>query len=251
MKTSLLVSLLGLSLLALPACNETETDDLSKAQQCLDQVNESNPTTATDCLQYTAGYTSQQAEILNCSIYMTAGGLVTSRIASAYEASQDSTITNKNASYMAFLALNLPTAAAGYTAAQNAQTYCNASGDAGLIFISNLSVMGSWLNSVYAGANGGSSIDFSNPAAVDTAVTGIIDGCQANPPAASCDSSVIGPAATTAATAYCATASANASVCSQINTAVTTAGGNNDKITQGLMCLLANKTYDPVGGTCI
>ena len=244
------VPFLALAIFSVTGCNEQELDDLAKAQDCLDKVNEAVPESASKCLQFTAGHTSQRAQILNCSIYLTAGGLTTTRMSDAYKASKDATITNKEASYMAYLALNKPDAAGGYTAAQNAQVYCNASRNTGLIFISSLAVMGSWANSIFAAGNGGASIDFSNPSSVESAVTTIINNCQGNPPVGSCDSAVIGAAATQAATVYCGTASADQSVCAQINSAVQTAGGNNDKITQGLMCLLAKKTYDPNAGTC-
>src|SRR5437879_2515979 len=115
MKNATLVAILFMSfLMALSGCNTKEQDDLSKAQDCLDHINEAASIEALSCLQYTTNYTSQRADILKCSIYLTAGGLVTSRMTAAYKASKDSTITNKEASYMAFLALDQPDAAGGY-----------------------------------------------------------------------------------------------------------------------------------------
>lgn len=235
-------------ILASTSCVDKEMDDLSKAQECLNNVSETSPTSATSCLQYTSGYDSLRANILKCSIYITSGGLVTSRLKAAYQASTDASVTNKEGAYIAYLALDLPDSATGYATAQTALPYCNATGNAGLIFVANIAVMGSWANSLFDTSTG-NPIDFSDPSAVDAAIDTVVDSCQTNPPAASCDPEIIGPAAVAIANAYCSSPSADSNVCATINDAVGT-GGDNDKITQGLMCLLSGKSWDPDTNTC-
>lgn len=231
------------------ACSkDQEQSDLAKAQDCLDKVDEANPQGALNCLPFVQAYSSQRANILKCSIYLTSGGLVTSRIQKAYDASTDTTITNKQAAYIAYLSLNVPDVATGYTTAQTASPFCNSSGDPGLVFVSSMTVLGSLVSSI--SSNNGSPINFNDPAAVNTAVTNVLTTCQANPPPATCQASVVGPAVTSAANAYCASGTSSVSVCTQINGAVSGAGGDNNKITQGMMCLLSGKTYDSTANTC-
>ena len=91
-----------------------ETDDLAKAQECLDAVPQSNPASASECLQYVEKYTSQQASILKCSIYMTSGGLVENKVVSAYKALEDNSIQNKEAAFMGLLALDVPDVNSGF-----------------------------------------------------------------------------------------------------------------------------------------
>src|SRR5580704_7950591 len=83
--------------LAVACTNDKEMNDLSLAQNCLDNVSESNPQSALNCLDYTAGYSDQRAQLINCSIYLLAGGITTDRMASAYSISTDPTATNKTA----------------------------------------------------------------------------------------------------------------------------------------------------------
>ena len=62
-------------LLATFSCKKnSEADDLAKAQQCLDRVQESNPLGADECMNYVQKYSSQQANILKCAILVTSGG---------------------------------------------------------------------------------------------------------------------------------------------------------------------------------
>lgn len=229
------------------SCTQKEIDDLAKAQQCLDQVPSSAPAGASNCLQYVNEYSSQRANILKCSIYLTAGGITTDRVAQAYIASQDNTVSDadKQGLYVSYLALTLPDPAGGYAAAQTASTYCNASGEPGLMFLSTMAVMGSMVNNLI----GGSGIDLTDtPANITSAVQTALATCQSTP--TSCDPDVIAPAAISAANSYCNTANANSDVCADINQAVTDWGSDNDTLTQGLMCMLAGKTFTPPA-TCL
>ena len=105
---------LVLSSWALISCEKNESDDINKAQKCLDEVRESNPDDALKCLEFVKAYDSQQANILKCSIYISSGGLMETKITKGYNILKDSSQTNKSASFMAVLALDYPTVSAGY-----------------------------------------------------------------------------------------------------------------------------------------
>lgn len=134
MLNKVLFVFLSAAILASVSCNQ-EQDDLAKAQDCLDKVDQSNPTSADACLQYVAKYDSQQAQILKCSIYMTSGGLVENKIVAAYKALKEDGQTNKHATYMAILSLDQPTAVAALPKAKAANLYCQASGVPGLMYL--------------------------------------------------------------------------------------------------------------------
>jgi hypothetical protein len=235
------IGLIGLILTALSLLSCTpnkETDDLSVAQQCLDQVPDSNPQAANNCMQYVSQYSDQRANILKCGIYLTAGGITTTRVGQAYTDSQDSSITanQKQAMYIGLLALTLPDAATGYTNAVTGNAFCQASGETGLIFESAMAVIGSKINSLAGG------IDLTaSPSAISTAVQTALNTCQTTP--ASCDPTTIAPIVTSVANSYCASSNANTSVCTDINQAQTSWGSNPATLTQGLMCLLQGKTF--------
>jgi hypothetical protein len=240
MKWVVLFGLL-LSAFSLLSCTpNAEMNDLSLAQQCLDQVPTSDPQSATNCMQYVNQYSSQQANVLKCGIYLTAGGITTSRIEQAYSASQNTSITasQQQAMYISFLALTLPDAATGYTNALTASSYCEASGESGLIFESAMAVIGSKINSLAGGLNLNDT-----PANISTAVQSALANCQTTP--SNCDPTTIAPIVTTAATAYCATSSSNTAVCADVNQAVNTWGSDPNTMTQGLTCILQGKTFTP------
>ena len=97
----------ALCLLAAACADNKEKNDLALGQACLDQVPESNPIQALQCMQYADQYSDQQALIEQCSILLTAGGLTTTRITQAYNAAQSQSGSggnNQGAAYVAYLA---------------------------------------------------------------------------------------------------------------------------------------------------
>src|SRR5690348_7347054 len=138
MKVSFAIVALVAALGLVGGCSKNnEADDLSKAQDCLNKVPESDPSQASSCMAFVAEYDSQQADILKCAIEITEGGLTEDKMVSAYNAVQDSSSSSKDATYMAYLILD-NAATDGYTHAMNAYQYCSQSGVTGLIYISGL-----------------------------------------------------------------------------------------------------------------
>lgn len=260
MKFHVFGAALILSSAFLISCNQgEESDNLALAQQCLDQVPTNDPGAASSCLQYVEKYTSQQANILKCSIYMTSGGLIESKIVKAYQALKDSSIpeANRTAAYMSILSLDVPDASGGYTKALNADTYCQATGVPGLKFISGVVVSGSWLAKTMT-ALAGSAIDFTDTTAVNNAVNNMLNtngGC-ADPDAADvppeCAQNLadLGNAVANLSVSYCSNEKADASVCDKINAAKEAAGNNATNVGQALICYLKNKTFNEATGLC-
>ena len=252
-KSAIALSLGALILITTVACAKKESDDLAKAQACLDNVPQSNPTAADACYQYAEKYTSQQANILKCSIKMTSGGMVESKVTAAYKTLKDSTQTNKTAGYMAALSLDLPDINSAYGKAVVANEFCKQSGVPGLVYISSIVVAGTYMNKVIAALSGtGTPIDINNPASMNAAVTDMLTKCNANPPDASCttDLPTLGAAVTTVAGSYCEKSNADQAVCASVNSAVTGANGDSAQVGQALFCYLQGHTYNTGTHVC-
>src|SRR5262245_32876876 len=104
MKTivALLVVCAGLSILT--SCETEESNDLAKAQDCMDKINSANYATADRCMAYVAKYDSQQANILKCAISFLDTGLTTDKVVAAYQALSQSAASN-DAVFMTALAM--------------------------------------------------------------------------------------------------------------------------------------------------
>lgn len=235
--------------LGLLSCNQDEMDDLAKAQQCLDGIPQSDPGKATSCLSYVAKYSSQQANILKCSIYMTSGGLTENKMVAAYKAVDNEANNNREAAFMSLLALNVPDVTTGYNTAVTADGFCQLTGVPGLQYISGIIKIGSYMAKTMAAY---STVDFNDPAAVTTAVNDLITKCNADPRDASCptDLSAIGSSASVLAEGYCSADAADSEVCENINAAVDASSGNPNAIGDAMMCYLGNKTYNVTTGKC-
>lgn len=240
--------------LAVSGCTKKgELDDLAKAQDCLDKASKSEPTQAEACMAYIVQYNSQQANILKCAIEMTAGGLNETKMYKAYVALKDSSQTNKTAAFMAILSLDYPTITAGYAKAVQADIYCQASGVPGLKYISGVILAGTYINKTIFDLSGGAGgVDMNDPAAVNAAVQNMLTQCTSATPPASCTSDLptLGATVVGLSESYCATTTANQSVCGQINGAVANAGGSPAAVGQALFCYLNNKTYNASTGLC-
>lgn len=204
--------------LTLTACDDDQ-NKVAQAQKCLDQVTDANPSAASACLNYINGVNSQQANILKCSITLVSGGLTTSRVMNSFNNlnSGDST----EVAFMTLLTMQASTnnASAALAIAQQAASYCNSTGDKGLMFLGNMAVMGTSLSASIPG------IDFSNISEATLTNSGnlttALSNCQSGSP--SCDKAAIGNAAIVLSGSYCAGPEADKGVCQEVNTAV--AGG--------------------------
>lgn len=214
--------IVGVLCLVCASCENDESDKLAQAQNCLDNVPSSNPTAANSCMSYVSGLDSEQANIIKCSIKFLAGGLTTDKISDAYKQLNDDSVTDKEAFYISMLALSPA------SLASEAADYCERSGVKGLIYLANLSVVGSVLMEEI-GVTG-------IPDATD--VQNALTACQSAP--GTCDDTAIGTAVLVVADSYCAGSSADAGICSQINEAVLAAGTDPAAIAQQIYALLDN-----------
>jgi hypothetical protein len=242
------VVLAALILTTLSCSKNEEPNDLAKAQACLDAVPGNDPGKASDCFTYVEKYSSQQASILKCAILMTSGGLIEKKVVNAYNALKDDSQTNKAASFMAVLSLDVPDVNTAYGTAKKADVYCQESGVPGLRYISGLIVAGTAMAQMI-----GTPIDTTNPAAINTAITNLVNHCGgATTLPADCQANIatIGASATVLAGTYCATPEADNSVCSQVNAAVASAGGSDAVVGQALFCYLNHLTYNATTQKC-
>lgn len=209
----------ALAAFGLTSCEQSESNKLAQAQKCLDHVDESNPTSANSCLQYVADLDSEQANIIKCSVTFLAGGLTTVKIANAYKQLDGNSAANKEAIFINTLSLS------PVSAATNATSYCQKTGIAGLIYLANLSVIGSNIMNLFPGFNPSVPPSSSD---VQTA----IQNCRNTP--GSCNDAQVGSAAISVANAYCSGSNASTSVCQKINDAVNNSNGDPANIAQAL-----------------
>lgn len=239
-----LLTVSGFSLIAafiLTGCEKQELNDLAVAQKCLDDVPSSNPAAAEACFQYVAKYTSQQADILKCSIKLTGGGLSASKIVAASKVAKDSGVANKESLYVAYLALDDPDR---YERAKIAYQYCLDSQLTDLEFVGGLAKVSSMLAEV-AGGN----FDINDPSGTASAIADALDDCVTNPGGSGCDMDDVGETVASISEAYCSSASSDEDVCTDINDAIAEAGGDATEAAKHFMCKLQNKTYN--GTSCI
>lgn len=249
----ILFAALMLSAGGLVSCDGAEEqDNLAKAQKCLDEVPQSDPTAANACLEFVEKYTSQQASILKCAIYTVSGGLMENRVLKGYQVLSDSTITHKEAAFMAVLSLDTPNLTAGLAKAKLANGFCLASGVPGLMYLSNIIVAGTAMNKTISEMAGGTAIG-SNSSSTDikNAVNAMLSSCTGGSPDAACDDNLVdlGTAVATLSVSYCANENADDDVCEKVNAATAAAGNNATNIGQALLCYMNNKSFNPVTPT--
>lgn len=237
---SLLVLILSATIGFISSCEEKEEIlALAKAQKCLDELPTSidpNWNSPIACAEKVEKFNTQQANIIKCAAYLTAGGLDTDRIVNAAKKLDDG--TDQQAIYIAALTLNKPDNATGLTRANTAKAYCNATGVGAFKYLGNLAVMGTTLSNI--GTNFPADPTTATPAEIQTA----IDNCQAS---TTCISSIADSAATIA-DSYCDTASKDDDVCKEINTAIDATGGDTTKIGSAMLCYLEGRKV--VGTNC-
>ena len=265
-KLKLLV-LLPLVLLATTSCEDKEADALAKAQKCLNEVPQSAPTTASNCMDFIAGYDSQQAKILKCSIVITSGGLMEDRIVDAFEILENDDIPDaqKDAALMVALTLDRPTLTGiggGFEKAQQGDALCRQTGVPGLMYLSGLVLAGTSMAKLLADL--GQTIDLTDPSSADpdsieSAFNELINRCApvgADPAGAddtTCDNTLptLGAAVQNLAANYCNAENADEGSCTEIDAAVEAAGGDTAKIGRAALCYLNGKKYNATTDQCI
>ena len=225
-----------------------EMDNLAKAQKCLNEVPQSDPGSASGCLQYVEKYTSQQASILKCSILLTSGGLMEDKVVQAAKALEDSSaVSNKEAAFMSILSLDVPSITAGYAKAVQGNEFCQASGVPGLTYIGGLVVAGSYMRLTMFTL--GITLNINNP---EAAVTALVDQCTTTPAACAANIETLGATVVTLAQSYCNTGSASTGICGDVNAAVAASGGDTADVGRALFCYMEtpSRTYNTVTNTC-
>ncbi len=139
-------------------------------------------------MAYVSKYTSQQANILKCSILMTAGGLMEDKIVAAYKAVDDQANDKREATFMTILALDEPSVPAAYSTAVEADAFCQKTGVPGLQYISGVVRIGSFMAKTMAAIAGATPIDFNDPTAVKNATNDLLAKCNSDPRDAACPS---------------------------------------------------------------
>lgn len=250
---SFLLLLVGLTL-SLASCDDKEQDNLAKAQQCLDKIDQNTPTSADACMEFIESYDSQQANIIKCGITLTSGGLVDSKIVQAANVLSDESVANKEAVYMTIFALDTP-ATTGFTKANKAEEYCQASGVPGFKYISSLVLAGTTLAKMLSELS--ITVTITDPSSVNTAITDLLTQCNVasptTPPAACTDpenAQALGETAMTLASGYCNSQEADSEVCHNFTEAVDAAGSDPDAVGVAVLCYLNRKTYNVSTGQC-
>jgi hypothetical protein len=245
------LTVIGLSILVLPGCEEEESNDLAQAQDCMDKISSANWQTADKCMAYVAKYDSQQANILKCAIKFLDNGLTTDKVVAAYLALSQNAPSN-DAVFMTALAM------ATTADAEEARVYCNKSQLKGLIYLANLAVAGSALAEVGVALNlFMDGYDPTDPATIGNLTSGdvedIIAAClpgSADPQCTSARLEAIGSAVEAISTSYCVGSNEDTEICQSVNAAIAGSGGDPEQIANHILCLLNGQNgYN--GATCI
>jgi hypothetical protein len=240
----------GLSLMAVTGCEDEESNDLAKAQECMDKISSSNWATADICMAFVAKYDSQQSNILKCAIKFLDNGLTTDKVVAAYQALSQNADSN-DAVFMTALAMD------NASDAEEARIYCNKSQLKGLIYLANLAVAGTALADVGEALGlfgGGGQYDPADPSSIGNLTSGdveaVIDDCKPGGAAASCTSTeleAIGSAVESISTTYCVGSNADSEICQSVSAAIAGAGGDPEQVANHLLCLLDGQSgYDGV-----
>ena len=202
-------------------CESTEDNNIAKAQKCLDGLGVNpTPSDAQSCLQPIAGDYSANAEVVRCAADFMIGGITDQTLINAYNA-----VKNLTGSAVAQTLVSYLTQPSGgpYTNTNLAQTTyndCQASGVSSLMYLAGLSYTGTQLAVVEGNAN---------PSDIATA-------CQSSP--SSCNPQTIGSIAQTVYGSYCTGSNQTNSVCTTLNSAISSGNGNPSTIGQNLINLL-------------
>ncbi|NQZ01374.1 MAG: hypothetical protein HRT45_11990 [Bdellovibrionales bacterium] len=241
------LAVICLSFNALVGCEDEELSAIAEAQSCLDSIPIDIDQTeddkglsrgtiwqkAVDCADPIEKYDSQQASIIKCGAYLTGGGIDTSRILDAAQALNDGG-SNSESIYLAALTLNRPDETeANTTLAQQAQSACNKTKLDAYIFLGNMAATGTALSAAFGGA-GIPNLD--DPSSIDPAdIDQAINDCVGD---SACEET-IAEAAVEIADTYCgSSAGQDDEVCSDIQDAIDSAGGDTSILTESLLCLL-------------
>lgn len=207
------LSLTGL--LVFTGCEDDEANSIAKAQQCFDNITDTDANTAaSSCLTIISGLDSPDANIVRCGLLIREGGLTSTALIAAYTSSDGAATNEKEAAFMNALTLSTFSSGSSTTnQASLANTACQKSGLSGLAYLGTLVLVGTNVNSVGAG-------DFGTR----------INACVAD--TANCANAELGTALVAAESLYCSGGAADEQVCIDLNNAISTGGSNFELIAQ-------------------
>ncbi len=223
---------LGVLLLAVPlsSCGKkSQQDQIADAQTCL---NNATPSTASQCQSMVSGINTAQAFMIQCaSLYVQQGFADPTRLSNAFSqltSSSGSASGTASASVTALGILAFNSSSFSDTEnssfAQDAQTYCQASGSPGLALLASMSFIATNIIQTY------NNLVNSNPAIGNLISSGTVPS-QADITAAQSSpqlQAAVGAAASDVISSNCAdSSSANAQVCSQFSAAQTTCASSS------------------------
>lgn len=212
-RTLILASLM----MGLVACETGEDNTMNKAQVCLDLA--TTAAEATNCLNMVSGIENEKASRIRCSATFIQNGLTKDRFATAFTnmkntpAGQDPVLAMLDT--LAF------TGSGASTAASYAATECAKSKSAGMTYFAMLTLTATVAKAI-------------NPSNIANALQTIASGGGT-----ASDVAAIGSAAIAAQSTYCGGSSqADPKLCTDLNSAIATGGGNPTAVGQALANLL-------------
>jgi hypothetical protein len=218
-----LISMMVIALsFLLISCNEDATK-IFDAQNCLDGVDETQTgaaliAAAEACEAKLGSLDTSQANIIKCSTKFLAGGVTSTRIASAFSNnSNDGTASQTK--LIAILSFTNYASGIANTKSSEALAACEKSGQKGLIFIAGLSKIGTLLLSA-------SDTDCMDGACTDAEIAELnpLTNCTGDPTPAACSPAEVGNTAILISQSYCTDANKSDPVCVDILAAIAVGG---------------------------
>lgn len=235
-----ILSVCGLAIIFLTACEDAETNAIAKAQKCLDGISggtvASRSASAANCKAMVGGYGSANSYSIRCAADFIGDGLDSARIANAVGKMLDNNGANDPAmTLMGMIAFS------SEAVADVAYSDCVASGSAGYAYFASAARIGTTVAA--AGGGAGTNVltaiangQTPNPVDIQNAIaTAAGGGATVGQQAA------VGATATTLYSSQCAVITdQNSAVCNQISSAINANPGNYQLIGAQLLTLLQN-----------
>jgi hypothetical protein len=200
------------------SCEEKDDNKISRAQACLDKLDDSAGdavTQAQACENIVAGMNTAESYVIRCSVDFIYGGLVTSAILAAYDAYKAAT-SHQVATLIGALSQS------GVTEAQTTVDNCKKTGVPSLDYLATISYVGTQMT------DGSSNTD---PATFPA-------DCAAGSPAL-CANQEVGTALISMSERYCIGDTANNSTCKAVLSAIKSTGGNPIAVASAFFLILA------------
>jgi hypothetical protein len=207
----------------LTSCEDAEDRKIASAQKCLNGLGDSPTQAAVDvCIGKVAGIDNEQSNIILCSAYFIRGGLTNSKIITAFDTYDDAAAADKEATLIDLLSLG--SGGSSKSDADNAFTYCNKTGIAGLAYVASLCRIGTYVDQMTC-AGTCSNVD----EAIDYFVGNI------GPGASTADKEAVGEMVGTLSELYCQGEAKESNICVEIFSAQQAAGTDYELLAEILL----------------